>query len=387
MADVGEDLLLEPRQLGGELHVQRRQRRAGRSRRRWPPSGPGSGSGAAPSRRRAGPATALTSAAASGSRTASAARASSPARADSGRPAAAGGSTRSSRSATTSAIAWLRSEALRRYAAICVSKATGVGTAAGSSASRATSEGLRLVRDERHAGGLEGASKGIRGGRALRHDHPAVLARDAEPEGPPLARPRVVEDHRDADGRPSREPSGQGRHLLLADDLDAIRRGDEGGQRCPEVARRERGRGRARSRRQLRRSGRPSRSRARAAARRCRPDAARCDAPPGCRRRVARESASGRWPRPPAVGPGSRPGARRARQVRRRCRAAVAGGRSACGTRTRGRGAPLRRGRTRRSGRPRGPAPPAGPGGSSPARGWRRRDRGDRGACRGASPA
>ena len=50
---------------------------------------------------------------ASGSRTASAASASSAARSAGARPAAAGGRSRSSRSATTSAIVWLRSAALR----------------------------------------------------------------------------------------------------------------------------------------------------------------------------------------------------------------------------------------------------------------------------------
>ena len=79
-----------------------------------------------------------------------------------------------------SAIVWLRSAALRMYAAIWVSKATGSGVDAGSSAKRRDEHRLDLVADERRAERCEQAAQGV-----------AASAPSAATTRPSVRRPRA----------------------------------------------------------------------------------------------------------------------------------------------------------------------------------------------------
>ena len=127
---------------------------------------------------------------------------------------------RSSCSATTSAMVWLRRAALRTYAATCVSKATGIGRAAGSSAMPRTSSGLTSWATTGVAGGQQERAK--RGGivGALDRHGPAVHPGEREGDRRAAPRSRVVQDEPGPDGRLGRQPR-----------LEAPRSGRRGGPR------------------------------------------------------------------------------------------------------------------------------------------------------------
>ena len=204
VADVEVDLRLQAR------HLARRTRRRagpaprGRWRRRRPPSRPGPGSAASRSRGRGGRDPASARAFSSGSRTASAASASRPTRTAAG-TSPAGGSVTSSRSWATSAIVWLRSEALSRYAAICVSKATGSGVAA-PPAMFATTSGLVSWPTTRAPDCEQQIAEPADGLVALGDQHAAVAAGQGERLRHAPHRPRVVHQQRGADLRPAGQP-------------------------------------------------------------------------------------------------------------------------------------------------------------------------------------
>ena len=143
---------------------------------------------------------------ASGSRTASADSASRPAR-WTGSSSFGGGRTRSSRSATTSAIDCERSAAFRTYAAIWVSKSTGVTGAGGSAAKRGTRIGFASWATI----GMSRASTMRRRPSAASapepDDHPAVPARDGKRLRGAAPRARVVGHDRRADRRTARRAS------------------------------------------------------------------------------------------------------------------------------------------------------------------------------------
>ena len=124
--DVDVDLLLEPGDLRAELAVEDGQRLEVERDARRPPSGRGPGSAAARSRGTAARARPPRGAARAARGRRAPTSASRPARAVAG-SSVGGGRIWSRCSATTSAIVWLRSAALRMYAAIWVSNATGGG--------------------------------------------------------------------------------------------------------------------------------------------------------------------------------------------------------------------------------------------------------------------
>ena len=139
-------------------------------------------------------------------------------------------------------MVWLRSEALRTYAAICVSKATCGRRRLGVVRDPCHEQRLDLVAHDRDLEAIEQPAQGRRVVGALdRDDRPSVPA-SASAKGRALARPRVVEEEPDADSGLGRQPRLERRDPVAGVDLDPRRVGDRGGQRGRQVAGLDRGR-------------------------------------------------------------------------------------------------------------------------------------------------
>ncbi len=133
-------------------------------------------------------------------------------------------------------MAWLRREAFRTYAAICVSKATGSATDPGASANRAVEHRLDLVADEGLAALDDVAHEpGDRLGRR-RHDGPAVGAGDPERERRAVERARVRGDEGHGQVRLAGQPADEGVDAVDVVELDAARVLDRGRERTGQVA-------------------------------------------------------------------------------------------------------------------------------------------------------
>ena len=92
-----------------------------------------------------------------------------------------------------------------------------------SGARRGDEEPLDLVTDKGHADVDEQPPQRLAGRRAVGRDRAPVRAGDAEGEGGPATRPRVVLEQRDADGRLGLEPRTEIGHGRLVDHRDPCR--------------------------------------------------------------------------------------------------------------------------------------------------------------------
>ncbi len=172
-----------------------------------------------------------------GSRVAIADSASRPARANGG-SSTAGGRIRSSCSATTSAIVWLRRLALRMYAAIWVSNATLSPGPADPGGELFDQQRLGLVRDEPDADPGEEVAQDRRIPGSLDRHGPAVWSGDGHRDRRARQRPRIVADQRGADGGMGRQPRFDGADGVAGEELDpAARVDDRSRQRTRQVRR------------------------------------------------------------------------------------------------------------------------------------------------------
>ena len=142
---------------------------------------------------------------------------------------------RSSCSATTSAMVWLRSAALRMYAATCVSNATGIGRASGASPIPSDQERLDLMADDGRADIVEERPQAQPRRRPFDRDRAPVDARQCQGDRRAPSRPRVVEHEPGARPPTGRPATVEGGDPFAGVDLDARWVGDRGCERRRQV--------------------------------------------------------------------------------------------------------------------------------------------------------